>query len=148
MTKAIFSVGALFAAAIALAGCGGGSSASGTTGGVAGAHQTRGSGSFRASVHGFEARVQTSVQAFRSGNLAGAVSSGGSLLTSCARTVDGKIAPQASTSPQKQAVGHLRSACAYMSKAAKAGASGHTAEAKQLAQAALQQSQVAARLGG
>jgi hypothetical protein len=68
MTKAILSVGVLLAAVVALAGCGGSGSAKGTTGGVAGAHRAQGSGNFRASVHGFAAKVQTSVRAFQSGN--------------------------------------------------------------------------------
>jgi len=150
MTKAILSVVALLAAAIVLAGCGGsgGGNASGTTGGVAGAHHARGSGSFRASVHGFAARLQTSVHAFQSGNLAKAMASGGPLLSHCVRTVDTKIAPRASTHAQKQALADLRSACDQMSQAASAGASGNTTKAKQLARAALVQARAAARLSG
>jgi hypothetical protein len=148
MTKAILSVGALLAAAIALAGCGGSGSASGTTGGVAGAHHARGAGNFRASVQGFEARLQTSVHAFQSGNLTKAIASGGPLLTNCMQTVNGKIAPHASTQGQKQALGHLRSACADMSQAVNAGTAGNTAKAKQSAGAALAQAQIAARLSG
>lgn len=147
MKKAILSVGALLAVAIALAGCGGGS-ASGTTGGVAGAHHARGSGNFRASVHGFEAQLQTSVHAFQSGNLSKAIASGGALLNDCMGTVDSKIAPHASTHAQKQALAHLRVACGDMTQAANAGASGSTAKAKQFARKALQEAKTAARTSG
>lgn len=152
MTRIILSVAALLAGAVALAGCGGGgSSASGTVGttsGVAGAHHTKGSGNFRASVHGFEARVQTSVNAFESGNLSSAISSGGSLLTNCTSVVNHKLAPHAQSHQQKQAVVHLRIACSDMSKAANAGASGNMTNAKAFARAALKQTQIAARLSG
>jgi hypothetical protein len=150
MTKAILSLGALLAAATALAGCAGSGngSASGTTGGVAGRHHAQGAGSFRASVHGFEARLQTSVHAFQSGNLTKAIASGGPLLTNCVQTVDTKIAAHASTHAQKQVLAHLRSACDAMSQAASAGASGNTPKAKQFARVALGQARIAARLSG
>ena len=150
MTKAILSVAALLAAATGLAGCAGSTSgsANGTTGGVAGTHHAGGSENFRASVHGFEAKVQTSVHAFQSGNLADAITSGGSLLTNCSQTVDTKIAPHVSTSAQKRVLAHLRSACAAMSQAADAGSSGNMAKAKQLAATALMQARIAARLSG
>jgi hypothetical protein len=148
MTKAILSLGALLAAAIALAGCGGSGTAMGTTGGLAGAHHAQGSGNFRASVHGFAAKVQTGVHAFQSGNLTKAIVSGGPLLTNCAQTVDTKIAPHAATHAQNQVLAHLRSACAEISQAASAGASGNTMKAKQFAQAALMQVRIAARLSG
>jgi hypothetical protein len=148
MTKAILSLGALLATAIALAGCGGGGSAIGTTGGLAGAHHAQGSGNFRASVHGLEADVQTSVHAFQSGNLTKAIASGGPLLTDCVQTVDTKIASHASTHAQKLVLAHLRTACADISQAASAGASGNTMKAKQFAQAALMQARIAARLSG
>jgi hypothetical protein len=150
VTKPILSVGALVAAAIALAGCGGtgSGSASGTTGGVGGTRHAQGSGNFRASVHGFEARLQTSVHAFQSGNLAKAIQSGGPLLNDCMGVVGSKIAPHASTHAQTAATAHLRSACAEMSQAANAGASGNTTKAKQFAAAALTQARIAARLAG
>jgi hypothetical protein len=148
MTKAILSVGALLAVAVALAGCGGSGSASGTTGGVAGAHHAQGAGNFRASVHGFEARLQTSVQAFQSGDLAKAISSGGPLLNDCMGVVDGKIAPHASTHAQQQAVTHLHAACGAMTQAVNAGSSGSTTKAKQFARTALEQARIAARLAG
>jgi hypothetical protein len=149
MTKAILSVGALLAVAIALAGCGGGSgSANGTTGSVAGAHHARSSANFSASVHGLEARLQTSVRAFQSGNLTKAIASGGPLLNDCMGTVDSKVAPHASTRTQKQAVTHLHASCSAMTQAAKAASSGNTMQAKQFARQALQQSRIAARLAG
>jgi hypothetical protein len=148
MKQAILSVGALLAVAIALAGCGGSGSASGTTGGVAGAHHAQGSGNFRASVHGFEAQLQTSVHAFQSGNLAKAIASGGPLLNDCMGAVDSKIAPHASTHAQKQALAHLRVACADMTQAANAGTGGNTTKAKQFAGQALQEAKIAARLSG
>jgi hypothetical protein len=150
MTKAILSVVALLAAAIAVAGCGGSGSghASDTTGSVAGAHRSQGAANFRASVHGFEAKLQTSVQAFQSGNLTKAIMSGGPLLTNCLQTVNNRIAQLASTHAQRQAVAHLRSACAEMSHAASAGAAGNATKAKQSARAALDQAQIAARLSG
>jgi hypothetical protein len=146
MTKAILSVGALLAVAIALAGCGGSGSASGTTRGVAGAHHGRGSANFRASVHGFEAKLQTSVHAFQSGNVSKAIMSGGPLLNNCMGIVDSKIAPHASTHAQKQALTHLHSACAAMTQAVNAGTSGNTAKAKEFARTAVAQAQIAARL--
>ena len=148
MTKAIPGAGALLAAAIALAGCGGMGSASGTTGGVAGVHHAHGVGNFRASVHGFEAQVQTSVHAFQGGNLSKAIASGGPLLNDCMGVVDGKIAPHASTHAQQQAVDHLHSACAAMTQATNAGASGSLTKARQLAGTALEQAQIAAKLSG
>jgi hypothetical protein len=148
VTRGILSGGALLAAAIALVGCAGSGSASGTTSGVAGTHHARGSGNFRASVHGFEAKLQTSVHAFQSGNLAEAISSGGALLTNCVQTVDTKIAPHVSTQAQKQVLAHLRSACAAMSQAADAGTSGNMTKAKQFAATALMQARIAARLAG
>jgi hypothetical protein len=148
MTKAILNIGALLAIAVALAGCGGSGSASGTTGGVAGTHHAQGSGNFRASVHGFEARLQTSVHAFQNGNLAKAISSGGPLLNDCLGVVDSKFAPHASTHSQKQAVTHLHAACAAMTQATNAGSSGSMAKAKQFARQSLQQAQIAARLSG
>ena len=148
MTKAIFGVGALLAVAIALAGCGGSGSASGTTGGVAGAHHARGAGNFRANVHGFEARLQTSVHAFQSGNLSKVLASGGALLNDCMGAVDTRIAPHASTHAQKRALAHLRVACANLNQAAEAGASGNSTKAKQFARAALRQARIAARLSG
>ena len=150
MTRSISGVGVLLAAAIALAGCAGsgGGSASDTTGGVAGSEHAQGAGNFRASVHGFEARLQTSVRAFQSGNMTKAIASGGPLLTNCVQTVDTRIAPHAPTHSQQQVLAHLRSACDAMSHAASAAAAGSTMKAKQFAQIALTQAQIAARLSG
>lgn len=152
MTRAILSAGALLAAVVALAGCGGSGSANGTVGtttGVAGVSTMRtasGGGSFSANVHGFAAHLQTSVKAFDSGNLAAAASSGGALLQNCASTVNNKLAPHATTAAQQNAVKHMRAACSDMSKAIQAGSSGGMAKAKQLANDALRQAQTAARL--
>jgi hypothetical protein len=148
MTRAILGFAALLAVAAALAGCGGGGSASGTTGSVAGAHHGAGSGSFRASIHGFAAQLQTSVQAFRRGNLTKAMMSGGPVLNNCMGFVDTKIAPRATTPDRKQALAHLRSACGAMTQAANAASSGNTTRAKQLARTAVAQARIAARLSG
>lgn len=150
MTKTMLSVGALLAVAVALAGCGGSGSgsANGTTGGVAGARHGQGSGNFRASVHGFEARLQTSVHAFQSGNLTKAIASGGPVLNDCMSVVDSKFAPHASTHAQQQAVKHLRSACSAVTEATKAGSSGNMTKARQFAGQALEQAKIAARLSG
>jgi hypothetical protein len=148
MTQPILGVGALLAAVVALAGCGGSGSANGTTGSVAGAHHGQGSGSFRANVHGLEARIQTSVQAFQSGSLSKAIASGGPVLNNCLKTVDTKFEPNASTRAQRQAVTHLRISCADMTQAASSGASGQMTKAKQFTRAALAQAQIAARLSG
>jgi len=148
MTRAILGIGALLAVAVALAGCGGSGSASGTTGSVAGAHHGMGSGAFRASVHGFAAKVQTSVHAFQSGNLTKAIASGGPLLNDCMGVVDARIAPHASTAARKQALAHLRAACAAMTQAADAGSAGNLAKARQFARTALAQARIAARLSG
>ena len=150
MTRAILSVGALLALTVAVAGCGGSGSASGTQGGngVAGAHHAHGGGNFRASVHGFEAKLQTSVHAFQSGNLSKAIASGGPLLNDCMGTLDSKVAPHASTQAQKRALQHLRVACGRMTQAANAGASGSLTKAKQFARSALAEARIAARLSG
>jgi len=147
MKQTILSVVAI-GAAIALAGCGASTNASGGAGGVAGVHHTKAAGNFSASVHGFEARLQTSVSAFRHGNVAAAAASAGSLLSSCTSTVNDKLAPRAATATQMKAVIHLRVACSDMSKATNAGMSGNLTKAQQLAKSALQQSQIAARLSG
>jgi hypothetical protein len=148
MTRAILGAGALLAVAVALAGCGGSGGASGTTGGVAGAHHAHSSASFRASVRGFAAKLQTSVHAFQSGNLTKAVASGGPLLNDCMGVVDTRIAPHASTHARKLALAHLRTACGAMTQAVNAGSSGNTAKARQFARAALAQARIAARLSG
>jgi hypothetical protein len=77
-----------------------------------------------------------------------AISSGGPLLNDCIGTVDTKLAPHASNSTQKQAVPHLRAACAAMTQAASAASSGNMTKAKQFARTALHESQLAARLSG
>jgi hypothetical protein len=148
MTRAILGAGALVAVAVALAGCGGSGSASGTTGGMAGAHHGTGSGNFRASVHGFAAKIQTSADAFQNGNLSKAIMSGGPVLNDCMGFVDDKIAPHASTHVQKQALTHLRTACADTTQAVDAGSSGNTLKAMQFARAAVAQARTAARLSG
>ena len=148
MTRAILGIGALLGVAVALAGCGGSGSANGKTGGVAGSRHGMGSGDFRASVHGFAAKVQTSVHAFQSGNLTEAIASSGPLLNDCMGVVDSKIASHASTPDRKQALAHLRAACAAMTQAADAGSSGNLAKAKQFARTALAQARIAARLSG
>lgn len=151
MTKFILGVGALLAAAVVLAGCGGGSTntaTTGTSGGVAGTSHTQTSASFSAKVHGLEGRMQTSVNAFESGNLSKAIASGGPILNNCMGLVNTNIAPHASTHAQMDALAHLRSACGEMTQAANAGASGSTMKAKQFARAALGQARIAARLSG
>lgn len=147
MKRTILSAAAI-GAALALAGCGGGASANGTGSGVAGARHTKAGGNFSASVHGFEARLQTSVQAFQSGNVAGAASSAGSLLANCDSFVNGKLATQARTQSQMSAIAHLRTACTDMTKASQDGASGNLKHAKKLAHEALEQAKIAARLSG
>lgn len=148
MTKFILSVGALLAAAVVLAGCGGSGSASGTTGGVAGARHAQSSGNFRASVRGFEARLQTSARAFQGGNLTKAIASGGPILNDCMGTLDARVVPHASTHAQRRAVSHLRIACGEMTQAADAGASGNMTKARQFARAALHQARAAVGLAG
>jgi hypothetical protein len=160
MIKAILSVGAVLAAAVALAGCGGGGSSvggtvstpAGTTGGVAGVSTSQtsttvtassGSSSFSASVHGLYARIKRSVNQFENGNLSAAASSGASLLANCHSTVNNQLAPHASNSMQKQAVSDLRTACTDMQKAANAGNSGNMSGAKNYAKQALQQAKMA-----
>jgi hypothetical protein len=148
MTRAILSVGALLAVAVALAGCGGSGSARGTTGGVAGSHRAMGGGNFRASVHGFAAKLQTSVHAFQSGNLTKAIASGGPVLNDCMGVVDTRVAPHASTPRQKRALAHLRTACSVVTQAANAASAGNMTKAKQFSQEALAQARIAARLSG
>jgi hypothetical protein len=148
MTKAILSACVLLAAAVALAGCGGSGNASGTTSSVAGVRHAQGSGNFRATVHGLEARVQTSVHAFQSGNVSGAVASGTGLLAQCQRVVNGKLSTRARSARQQQAVVHMQIACNDMSRAATAGATDDMTKAKALARRALQQAKIAARLSG
>lgn len=143
MTRVILSAGAVIVGALVLAACG----ASGETRAV-GTPPTKSAAQFRASVHSFEARLQASVEKFQSGNLSGAALSGGSLLANCTHFVDGTLAKQATTPAQLQSVGHLRIACSDMSKATNAGMSGSLTKAKELAHAALEQSQIAARVSG
>jgi hypothetical protein len=147
MTKAILGIGALLAVAVALAGCGGMGDASGTTGTVAGAERAQGFGNFRARVHGFEARVQTSVKAFRNGNFSSAIASGTPLLTQCQSLVSSKLSTRAKTPKEQQAVVHMQIACNDMSRSASA-ATGNVTKAKSLARQALQQAKIAARLTG
>jgi hypothetical protein len=147
MKQTILSMAAI-AAAFALAGCGGSTNASGAGSGVAGAKHTKAAGSFRASVHGFEAQLQASVHKFKSGNIAGAAAGGGSLLTSCDSLVNGKLGPQARTQAQTSAVAHLRIACKDLSKATSAGASGNLKQAKRFANEAVEHAKIAARLSG
>jgi hypothetical protein len=77
-----------------------------------------------------------------------AIMSGGPILNDCIGTVDTKFAPHATTQDRKQAVKHLRTACAEVTQAAKAGSSGDMATAKQFARQALLQAKIAARLSG
>jgi hypothetical protein len=148
MNRTISGVAALLAVAATVAGCGGGTSASGTTSGDAGMHHAHGSGTFRASVHGFEAELQTSVHAFQKGNIASAAATAGPLLANCMSTVNNKLAPHAATTTQKQAVVHLRLSCSNMEKAVHTGMSGNLKKAKEYARAALEQSQIAAQMSG
>jgi hypothetical protein len=145
MTKAILGVGALLAAAAALAGCGGSGSANGTTNGVAGARHEQGTATFGANIHGLATRVQTSVHAFQSGNLSGAVASG-TPLAQCQGVVNSKLSTHAKSAGQQQAVVHMQIACNDMSRAASAGATDNVTKAKALARQALQQAKIAARL--
>jgi uncharacterized UPF0160 family protein len=139
----------LIVAAVALAGCGGGGGSGAltagttvgttvsTTSGVAGVQTTKASASFRTRVQSIETQLQAAVQKLDNGNLTGAASAGGSLLTHCRSTVNSKLATQAKTPAQREAVSHLRLACKDMAKATSKGASGNMAAAKQLAQQAL-----------
>jgi hypothetical protein len=167
MTKAILSVGAILAAAVALAGCGGSGSASGgsasgtvttpagTTSGVAGVSTTKtsttiyGSSSngsnFNATASGLAAKIQQSVKQFANGNLAGAASSGASLLRSCNSTVNRQLAPHAISAMQREATKDLRLACADMKKADKQGMSGNLSGAKTSALQAAHEARLAAR---
>ena len=145
MKRTILSIAALLAGAAALAGCGGGSSAGTTTVSTTTA-RAEASGNFLASVHGFEARLQTSVKALQSGHLAKAAS-GARLLTTCSSFV-GSISDRATTPKQRLAVTHLRMACTNASKAANAGMARSMTKAKKFAREALKQAQIAARLSG
>ncbi|HET7572168.1 MAG TPA: hypothetical protein VFJ77_05800 [Gaiellaceae bacterium] len=145
MKRAILGTGAVLAAAAAVAGCGGGGSASGTTvgvttggaGGVAGVQTTKGGMSFSAQVNGMQKQLAAALKQFRRGNVAGAASIGGSLLTNCRTTVDRKLAPRANTTAKRQAVSHLRLACQDMANASQQATSGNMEQAKQLARQAL-----------
>lgn len=143
MTRLIFSVGALLAAAVALAGCGGsgGGNAAGTTvgatGGVAGVQTTRTTTSFRMRVQGLETQLQAAVQDLRSGNLSGAASAGGGVLTHCQSIVQSKLATRAKTTREQESLSHLRLACQDMANATSKGTSGDMSSAKSLAKQAL-----------
>lgn len=152
MTRVLITMGALLAAAVALAGCGGsGSVASGTTvgatvgttGGVAGVQTTQGSAGFSARVNNLQSRIRTAMRKLANGNVTGAASVGGTLLMNCQSTVDTKLAPHATTTSQKQAVSHLRTACADVSQASTKAAAGDLATAKQLAKQAMSEAQQA-----
>lgn len=142
MQRTILSVAAVIAGAVAVAGCG----ASGPSTIAAVHHHTMDRGTFRASLHGFEAQLQSSVRAFQSGNLSKAASGAG-LLTSCSSAV-GRLSDQATKPVQRLAVSHLRIACLNVSKASNAGMAGHTALAKEFARTAVKQAQIAAHLSG
>lgn len=165
MTKAILSVGAILATAVVLAGCGGSGSASGgsasgtvstpagTTSGVAGVSTTKtattvygssGGSSFNATASGLAAKIQKSVKQFANGNLAGAASSGASLLRSCNGTVSSQLAPRATNAKQQEATKDLRLACADMKKADKQGMSGNLSGAKTWALQAARHARLAA----
>jgi len=154
LTRVILGIGAMLAAAVALAGCGGGVSANGTTvgttmsggtttSGVAGAQTTKGSASFHVRVTNLRNRIRQAMQKLRNGNVTGAAAAGGTLLTNCRNIVNNQLAPKANSTKQRQAVSHLRTACDDMSKAATKAASGDMATTKQLAQQALDQAQQA-----
>ncbi|HZD87650.1 MAG TPA: hypothetical protein VE088_06560 [Gaiellaceae bacterium] len=165
MTKAILSVGAVLAAAVALAGCGGGGSSvggtvstpAGTTGGVAGVSTSKtsttitassGSSSFSTTVQNLYSHIKKSVHQFENGDVAAAASSGGSVLANCTSTVNNDLAPHATNSSQKQAVQDLRKSCTYMHKAASAGGNGNLTGAKNWAKKALQQAKFASQQVG
>ncbi|HET7568845.1 MAG TPA: hypothetical protein VFJ91_12695 [Gaiellaceae bacterium] len=152
MTRLIISVGALLAASVALAGCGGGgTNAAGTTvgttvgaaGGVAGVRTTKSTTSFRMRVQGLETQLQAAVQKLRSGDLTGAASAGGGVLMHCQSIVQGKLATRANTTQQQQAVSHLRLACQDLANATSKGTSGDMTAAKSLAKQALAEVQTA-----
>ena len=62
--------------------------------------------------------------------------------------LDAKVSPHASTSAQKRALAHLRTACGQVTQAVNAGSSGKMMQAKQLANEALAEARTAARLAG
>lgn len=161
MTKAILSVGALLAAAVALAGCGGSSGSAsgtvktpaGTTSGVAGVSTTKtsttvtaqsGSSSFNATANGLSARIQKSVKQFESGNFGAAAASGASLLASCKPTVNKQLAPHAMNAMQQAAVKDLRAACTEMHNADREGMKGNMTSAKNWATQAYAHAKAAA----
>jgi hypothetical protein len=145
MMRTILAAGAILSVAGVLAGCGGSTSTSGTasatTGGVAGARTTKGSATFRAQVLGFETKLHAAVVKFRSGNLAGAAAAGGPILNDCLNTVDAELAPNARTRAERQALAHVRSACADITNASRKGASGDLERAKRLSEQALAEAQ-------
>lgn len=165
MTKAILSVGAVLAAVVALAGCGGGSGSAsgtvstpaGTTSGVAGVSTSKTSttvtassgastsSSFNVKAHRLSKQIQKSVRQFANGKLGAAAASGAALLSSCKSTVNKQLAPRAVNAMQKNAVKELRRSCADMQNAASRGRSGDMSGAKQWAMKALQQAQAAAK---
>lgn len=155
LTRVILTAGAALAGAVALAGCGGGGSASGTTvgttragaGGVAGVQTTRhgASASFDVQARGLERRIRSATTRLANGDLAGAAAVGGPLLTSCQGTVSKRLSPRASTAAQQEAVSHLRTACQDLANASRQGASGDMSAAKQLARQALDEAQQAVR---
>lgn len=162
MTKTILGVGATLVAAAALAGCGSSGSASGkvntpagTTAGVAGVSTTKtsttvygsssGGSNFNANATRLTTRIEHSVRQLAKGNLAGAASSGASLLASCNSTVNKQLAPNARNSMQKEAAKDLRLACADMHKADKQGMAGNLSGAKTWAQQAAHEARLAER---
>jgi hypothetical protein len=175
LTRAILTIGAVLAAAVALAGCGGsggsnaagtvgatvgttggtvsgtvgGSSSGTTTGGVAGVQTTQVGGSFSAQAQSLQAQIRKAMNKLANGDVPGAATAAGSLLTSCQDTVNNRLAPRANTTSQRQAVSHLRTACQDVSNASQQAASGNLSSAKQLAKQALDEAQQASSsLGG
>ena len=153
MTRVILPLGAALAAAVALAGCGGGGSVSAngttvgttvrTTGGVAGAQTTQGSASFGVQATHIRDQIRKAMSKLRNGDVAGAAAAGGSLLTNCQNTVNDRLAPRANTTRQREAVSHLRTACDDVAKASTQAAAGSMSQAKQLARQALDEAQQA-----
>jgi hypothetical protein len=137
------------AAALVLAGCGGGSrGVRATTGAVAGAQteQQFTTASFANSAGALEQQVSAMVMSMRHNSAAGQADMRGVVRANCQGTLATQLAQRAHTAQEHAIVAHLRTACADLTQAAQQGHFGHAAAAKGLAARALAAAKAAAAL--
>jgi hypothetical protein len=140
----------LLALALALlaAGCGGGkTSATPTTGGVAGAQTTAQflSPTFAGSANAIARQVSAQVASLRKDVDANAQIGNGLQSANCIGTVNTQLTQRASSAHEKRVAKALAGACGSLAKALHAAHQGNRAQAEQLAAQALSQAKSATR---